>query len=131
MEINKTSDLMQIAKEHLAGEIDAASKNHDSAIKHLQAAVNTEDHLTYDEPPPWSNPTRHYLGAVLLEAKRPAEAEKVYRQELQKFPKNGWSLLGLQQSLRAQNKTEEGESVNKEFDAAWAGADIKLTASRL
>ncbi|MCI0446242.1 hypothetical protein L0152_23880 [bacterium] len=131
MDINKTSDLMQIAKEHLAGEIDAASKNYDSAIKHLQAAVNIEDHLTYDEPPPWSNPTRHYLGAVLLEAKRPAEAEKVYREELQKFPKNGWSLSGLQQSLAAQNKTQEAQTMKKEFDTAWVGADIKLTSSRL
>jgi tetratricopeptide (TPR) repeat protein len=131
MDLHKTTDLMQIANEHLTGEIDATSKNYDSAIKHLKAAIQVEDHLTYDEPPVWSNPIRHYLGAVLLEAKRPAEAEKVYREELQKFPKNGWSLFGLQQSLRAQNKTEEAESVNKEFDAAWARADIKLTSSRL
>ena len=87
--------------------------------------------MTYDEPPPWSNPTRHYLGAVLLEAKRPAEAEKVYREELTKFPKNGWSLVGLEQSLLAQNKKAEAASAQKEFDTAWAGADIKLTASRL
>jgi tetratricopeptide (TPR) repeat protein len=131
MDLHKTTDLMQIAKEHLDGEIDAASKNYDSAIKHLQTAVQIEDHLTYDEPPVWSNPMRHYLGAVLLDAKRPAEAEKVYRDELFKFPKNGWSLIGLQQSLVAENKKSEADSVKKEFDSAWARADIKLTSSRL
>lgn len=131
MDLHKTTDLMQIAKEHLAGEIDAAAKNYDSAIKHLKTAVQVEDHLTYDEPPVWSNPMRHYLGAVLLDAKRPAEAEKVYREELFKFPKNGWSLIGLQQSLIAENKKAEADSVKKEFDSAWARADIKLTSSRL
>jgi tetratricopeptide (TPR) repeat protein len=131
MDLHKTTDLMQIAKEHLAGEIDAASKNYKSAIEHLKTAVEVEDHLTYDEPPVWSNPIRHYLGAVLLEAKRPAEAEKVYREELTKFPKNGWSLIGLQQSLAAENKKSEADSVKKEFDSAWARADIKLTSSRL
>lgn len=131
MDLHKTTDLMQIAKEHLAGEIDAASKNYNSAIEHLKTAVQVEDHLTYDEPPVWSNPIRHYLGAVLLEAKRPAEAEKVYREELIKFPKNGWSLIGLEQSLLAQNKKQEAASTQKEFDTAWSGADIKLTSSRL
>ncbi len=131
MDINKTTDLMQIAKEHLAGEIAAASKDYDAAVKHLKEAVRTEDSLTYDEPPPWSNPTRHYLGAIFLEAKRPAEAEKVYREELRKFPKNGWSLTGLHQSLLAQSKKSEAAAVKKELDAAWAGADISLSASRL
>lgn len=131
MDINKTSDLMQIAKEHLAGEITAASKDYNAAVKHLQEAVRTEDSLTYDEPPPWGNPMRHYLGAIFLEAKRPAEAEQVYREELRKFPKNGWSLTGLHQSLIAQNKKDKAAAVKKVLDAAWAGADISLSASRL
>jgi tetratricopeptide (TPR) repeat protein len=131
MDLHKTTELTQIEVEHLTGEIAAASKDYNTAISHLQKAVQIEDHLTYDEPPVWSNPIRHYLGAVLLDAKRPAEAEKVYRQELTKFPKNGWSLVGLEHSLSAQNKTQLAESVKKELDAAWANADIKLMASRL
>lgn len=130
MDLHKTTDLTQIEVEHLTGEIAAASKDYDSAIQHLQKAIKIEDNLTYDEPPVWSNPIRHYLGAVLLDAKRAAEAEKVYRDELTKFPKNGWSLVGLEQSLVAQNKKQEAESVQKDFDKCWAAADIKLTSSR-
>lgn len=130
MDLHKTTDLMQIQVEHLTGEIAAASKDYASAISHLQKAVQIEDNLTYDEPPVWPNPMRHYLGAVLLDAKRSAEAEKVYREELTKFPRNGWSLFGLEQSLIAQNKKQEADSVKKELDVAWAAADIKLTSSK-
>jgi len=131
MDLHKTTDLTQIEVEHLAGEIAAASKDYNSAVSHLQKAVQIEDSLTYDEPPVWPNPMRHYLGAVLLEAKRSSEAEKVYREELTKFPKNGWSLFGLEQSLIAQNKKQEADTVKKDLDVAWAAADIKLSSSRL
>lgn len=131
MDLHKTTDLMQIQVEHLTGEIAAASKDYSSAISHLQKAVQIEDNLTYDEPPVWPNPMRHYLGAVLLDAKRSAEAEKVYREELTKFPRNGWSLFGLEQSLIAQNKKQEADTVKKDLDVAWAAADIKLNSSRL
>jgi tetratricopeptide (TPR) repeat protein len=131
MDLHKTTDLTQIEVEHLTGEIAAASKDYDSAVQHLQKAVQIEDNLTYDEPPVWPNPMRHYLGAVLLDAKRSAEAEKVFRAELTKFPRNGWSLFGLEQSLIAQNKKQEADTVKKDLDVAWAAADIKLNSSRL
>jgi tetratricopeptide (TPR) repeat protein len=73
---------------------------------------------------------RHNLGAVLLEAGRPAAAEKVYRADLARFPDNGWSLFGLAQSLRAQGKTREADEVQRRFDKAWRNADIEITASR-
>jgi tetratricopeptide (TPR) repeat protein len=130
-DINSTFDLMQIAREHLAGEVAAASGDYATAIKHMKEAVRMEDNLTYDEPPPWNNPSRHYFGAILLNAKRPAEAEKVYRDELSKFPKNGWSLAGLVKSLEAQGKKAEAAKVKAELDQAWAGADVKLTSSVL
>jgi tetratricopeptide (TPR) repeat protein len=130
-DINSTAALMHIAGEHLAGEVAAASMDYETAIKHMKEAVRAEDNLTYDEPPPWNNPTRHYFGAILLNAKRPAEAEKVYRDELTKFPKNGWSLFGLVKSLEAQGKKTEAAKVKAELDQAWAGADIKLTSSRM
>ncbi len=128
-DINTTYDLMQIARELLAGELAAQRKQFDRAVTHLQNAVRTEDHLTYDEPPPWYTPARHHLGAVLLAAGRPAEAQKVYEEDLKRYPENGWSLFGLQQSLAAQGKPEEAHAAQQRFEKAWAGADLTLHAS--
>jgi len=129
-DINTTYDLMQIAAETLAGELAAKRGNYKKAIAHLQDAVRFEDDLTYDEPPPWYTPARHNLGAVLLEAGRTKDAEKIYQEDLQKYPENGWALYGLHQSLMAQGKTKEANEVKMRFDQAWAGADAQLTASR-
>jgi tetratricopeptide (TPR) repeat protein len=130
-DINTTHDLMQIAREMLAGELAAKRGQFDQAIAHLQNAVRLEDRLTYDEPPPWYTPSRHNLGAILLEAGRAAQAQKVYEEDLKKYPENGWSLWGLQQSLIAQGKKDEAEDMRRRFEKAWAGADITLAASRL
>lgn len=129
-DINTTYDLMQIALETLRGELAAKRKNFGKAITHLENAVEVEDNLTYDEPPPWYSPARHNLGAVLLEAGRAAEAARVYKEDLKKYPENGWSLYGLYMSLLAQGKNAEAESVKQRFDQAWNGADVKVTASR-
>jgi len=129
-DINTTFDLLQIAREMLSGELAAQHGNYQAAIAHLQNAVRVEDNLTYDEPPPWYTPSRHNLGAILLEAKRPAEAEQIYREDLQKYPENGWSLHGLQQSLVQQGKKEEAQAVASRFETAWKGADVQLVASR-
>jgi len=129
-DINTTFDLLQIAAEMLSGELVAGKRDFAPAITHLQRAVELEDNLTYDEPPPWYTPARHNLGAVLLEAGRAAEAQKVYEDDLRKYPENGWSLFGLQQSLLAQNKTAEADAAKKRLDQAWSGADVTLAASR-
>lgn len=129
-DINTTFDLLQIATAMLSGELAAAKRDFAKAIAHLQRAVALEDHLTYDEPPPWYTPARHNLGAVLLEAGRAAEAQKVYEADLKKYPENGWSLYGLQQSLHAQNKTAEAAAAQERLNQAWRGADVTLTASR-
>ena len=128
---NATSSLMNIASEVLAGELAASQGEYGVAVDHLKKAVEIEDSLIYDEPPDWFFPVRHSLGAVLLEAGRPADAEKVYREDLAKFPDNGWSLFGLMKSLEAQSRTQEAASVKGRFQKAWAEADIPLTASRL
>ncbi|HXL10932.1 MAG TPA: tetratricopeptide repeat protein, partial [Gemmatimonadales bacterium] len=70
------------------------------------------------------------LAAVLLRAGRPAEAEHLYREDLKRFPENGWSLFGLAQALRAQGKTSAAADVDTRFARAWAAADVTLTASR-
>jgi hypothetical protein len=66
----------------------------------------------------------------LLDAGRAGEAEAVYREDLKRFPENGWSLHGLQQSLVAQGKTAEAADVARRFDKAWRMADVTLVRSR-
>jgi len=126
----RVADLARIADRVLAGEIAARRKRYEQAIQAFNEAVQLEDALRYYEPPLWHSPVRHALGAVLLEAGRAAEAEEVYRKDLQQHPENGWALFGLAKSLRGQNKTEEAVGVEKRFQKAWAGADVTLRASR-
>jgi len=122
--------LLTIAKEILAGEIDAKQGRYDTAISHLERAVRLEDGLTYNEPPSWYYPVRHTLGAVLLEAGYPAEAEIVYWHDLRKYRDNGYSLYGLLQTLKAEGRAEEAERIEADFRKAWAHADVKLSSSR-
>jgi tetratricopeptide (TPR) repeat protein len=122
--------LMKIAERLLAGEIAAQRRKYDDAIKLLKDAVLLEDGLPYAEPPFWPIPVRHYLGATLLTAGRPHDAEEVYRTDLAKHPDNGWASYGLMQSLRAQGKHSEAEAAERQFQAAWTHADVALTASR-
>lgn len=121
----------RIAERTVTAELAAATGRHDEAIAALKEAVAIEDRIPYDEPPGWHAPVRQTLGAVLLDARRPAEAEGVYREELRRNPGNGWSLFGLAQSLRAQGKRSEAAKVQREFTTAWSNADVRLTASRM
>ncbi|MGZ8846399.1 MAG: hypothetical protein ACXW3C_08030 [Pyrinomonadaceae bacterium] len=122
--------ILSIAQEVLAGEIAAAKKNFDEAIPHLERAVRLEDALVYTEPAEFHYPPRHALGAVLLEAKRPAEAETVYWEDLRRNRENGWALFGLMQALKAQGKNDDAALVEARFKKAWARADVTLSASR-
>jgi tetratricopeptide (TPR) repeat protein len=89
----------------------------------LQTAVKLEDALIYTEPANWYQPVRQALGTVLIKAKRFAQAEQAYREDLKIYPENGWSLYGLMQSLQAQGKQEEAQAVQKRFEQAWQYAD--------
>jgi tetratricopeptide (TPR) repeat protein len=122
--------LLTLAAEMLAGEIEAKRGRHDQAIAHLDRALRMEDGLPYNEPPDWYLPVRHRLGAVLIEAGRPAEAEVLYWQDLRKRRENGFALLGMAQSLRAQGRAEAAEEFESRYHAAWADADAALTTSR-
>jgi hypothetical protein len=126
----KTRDMLQLAADVLAGELASQADRHDEAIASLRAAVAAQDGHWFTEPPPWYFPVRQALGAALLAAGRPAMAESVYRDDLRRNPKNGWSLYGLAQALRAQGRNDEAAAVDSEFRAAWARADVELTASR-
>jgi len=127
---NTAASIFAPAAEVLAGELAARRKNYDEAIAHLARAVRLEDSLFYTEPEEWHYPARQALGAVLLEAGRAREAETVYWDDLKRHADNGWSLFGLAQALRAQDKKAEADAVQARFDKAWARADVKLTSSR-
>jgi tetratricopeptide (TPR) repeat protein len=122
--------VMDIAMHALMGEIAQRGGQLDEAAAHYKAAIVIEDGGLYFEPPTWYYPIRHSLGVVLLQAGRPAEAEAVYREDLKRFPENGWALFGLMQSLRAQGKTAEALAADARFREAWKDADVTLTASR-
>jgi tetratricopeptide (TPR) repeat protein len=114
----------------LAGEIAAAKKDYATAIAHLDKAVRLEDSLVYTEPSEFHFPPRLALGAILLEAGRPGEAETVYWEDLRRNRENGWALSGLLQALRAQNKDAEAALTDARLKKAWARADVVLTSSR-
>ena len=98
----------------------------DLAVKFWQQAVAAADRLPYDEPPVWFYPVRESLGATLLAADKAPEAERVFREDLEKHPRNARSLFGLQAALAKQGRESEAVLVQSEFDAAWKNADTKL-----
>jgi len=127
---NTAADLLALAGRMTEGEILVREGKLDAGIAELREAIKLEDALKYDEPPAWLIPIRHSLGAVLMNNSRYAEAEEVYRQDLKKLPGNGWSLYGLAESLRAQEKNaEEAKAAQAKFNKLWAKADTKITSS--
>lgn len=122
--------VLKIAANALAGEIAARQGRLNAPIAHFKRAMELEDRLPYTEPPFWFYPLRHSLGKALLAAGRPEEAETVYREDLKRFPENGWALHGLEMSLRAQGRTAQAAEIAQRFRRAWSGADILLSTSR-
>ena len=123
---NSATSILNIATEVLTGEISAKAGDINGAIAHLQAAVKAEDELVYTEPADWYHPSRQALGKMLLNAGKFQEAEKAYREDLDIYSNNGWSLYGLAQTLKAQGKTTEATTVQQQFQQAWQYADVKL-----
>ncbi len=128
LEFNNSAAVLGIAAEVLAGHVALARGDVQGAIERLRAAASLEDELVYGEPPEWSVPVREELGRILLEAGRHAEAEQAFREDLERFPDNGWSLHGLGQALRAQDRTSEAETVMQRFYEIWAGADVEIAS---
>ena len=121
------TSLLKIADELVLGEIALADGNADDAVAHFEIAVTTQDELQYTEPPFWYYPTRHSLGKALLAAGQAKEAESVYRRDLKDYPRNGWAMFGLIESLKAQGK-DPTEVVDR-FALVWSQADVMLTSS--
>ncbi|WP_190808944.1 hypothetical protein [Flagellimonas sp. S3867] len=128
---NPSINSANIAYEVIAGELAALNGDSAKAIEHLNNAVAFEDGLTYTEPAAWHIPTRQNLGAILMDAKKYEDAEKVYRADLKVLRQNGWSLMGLHNSLKAQGKMDEAQIVKEEFDKAWQHSDLTITTSVL
>jgi tetratricopeptide (TPR) repeat protein len=122
--------VLEIAVNALQGEIALRGGRAREAVTHFTAAARLEDGLTYNEPPTWYYPIRHSLGQALIAANQPKEAERVYREDLARFPRNGWSLFGLAESLERQGRAAEAQRFRAAFAVAWKDADIKLTSSR-
>ena len=126
LEFNTSGAVLGIAADVLAGHLALAADDTASAVRHLRRAAEREDDLVYGEPPDWSVPVRQELGTILLEAGRPAGAERAFREDLDRFPENGWSLCGLARSLRAQGRDEEAQAVEARFREVWSTADMTL-----
>jgi tetratricopeptide (TPR) repeat protein len=128
---NKTKDVLNIAANVLGAKIAVAKNDSSNAIAMLRRAVAIQDSLNYDEPPDWFYPVRESLGAVLLLNGNAAEAEKVFREDLERNPRNPRSLFGLSEALRAQNRAYDAQFVDKQFQSNWKGTDIKLKVADL
>jgi len=126
---NKAKDVLNIAVNVLGAKI--ALAKHDSAISLLRRAVAIQDTLKYDEPPDWFYPVRESLGAALLLNGNAAEAEKVFREDLDRNPRNPRSLFGLSEALRAQNRAYDAQFVDKQFQSNWKSTEIKLKVADL
>lgn len=129
-DINRADRVLGVAVAMLRGELALARGQRQTGIASLRAAIAAEDQLNYNEPPDWPLPVRPYLGAALLDAKRPKEAAQVYAQDLIKYPENGWSLYGLTRAQRALKQGSAAADSERRYAAAWQWADVELAASR-
>jgi len=126
---NKLSAIIAVAEPILAARIAATAQRDTEAVALLEQAVGAEDRLAYNEPSDWFFPVRQILGAQLLIAARPQEAQAVYREDLARNPANGWSLYGLAAALRAEGRMNEAARVSRQLETAWQHADVRLPAS--
>ncbi len=124
--LNPGIKIMNIADKVLAARLAAAKKDDAAAIDLLKQAVAMQDALAYDEPPTWFAPVREMLGGALLKSGDAAGAEKVFRADLEINKRNGRSLFGLMESLKAQKKDYAAQLVQRQYEEAWKKADSKL-----
>jgi hypothetical protein len=128
---NKTKDVLKIADDVLSAKIAIAQNDNAKAIPLLQDAVAIQDNLKYGEPPDWFFPVRESLGGALLRSGNAVEAEKVFRADLDRNPRNARSLFGLREALKMEKKDYDAEFVNRQFADAWKHSDVKLTVAQL
>lgn len=128
---NKAKTVLSIARDVLGAKIAMAQHDAAKATALLRQAVATQDTLIYDEPPDWFYPVRESLGGVLLATGDAVGAEQVFRADLEVNPRNGRSLFGLREALKAQKRDYEAGLVNRQFEEAWKSADVQLSVAAL
>jgi tetratricopeptide (TPR) repeat protein len=135
---NTCRDILQIAEAMMLGEIEYKKGNVEAGFEHLRRSVRLDDSLPYDEPWGWMQPTRHALGALLLDAGRHEEAEAIYRADLglddslaraYQHPQNVWSLHGLHECLTRRGEKVETLHVKRLLDRAMARAQVTVRSS--
>jgi tetratricopeptide (TPR) repeat protein len=129
--LNRATTVLSIAANVLDARIATLRRDNKTMIDCLRKAVEVEDSLAYDEPPTWFLPTREMLGGALMKIGHYAEAEQVFRSDLDRNRRNGRSLFGLRESLKAQKKDYAAALVQREFETAWRNADVKLSLQDL
>jgi tetratricopeptide (TPR) repeat protein len=128
---NKSKDILTIARDVLGAKVSMAKQDNAAAISQLREAVAVQDSLKYGEPPDWFFPVRESLGGALLLSGDNASAEKVFREDLDRNPRNPRSLFGLQEALKAQNRDYDAGFVRRQFQASWKGGSTQLSAKDL
>ncbi len=121
--------ILAVSDLFIQAEIALQQEQWDAAAVLLEEAAVIEDTLSYGEPPQWLQPVRHTLGAVYMSSGQYKKAERVYRDDLKKWPNNGWSLYGLSRALAEQGRTREAQDVFHQYERAWAHADAPTTTS--
>ena len=137
---NSARDVLAVAEQMMLGELAFKSGQRDTGLDHLRKAVDLDDNLMYEEPWSWPQPTRHALGALLMDSGAYEEAEAVYRADLgldgklprpSQNPRNVWALHGLHECLQRRGETAETPHIKALLDQAIARADIPIRASCL
>jgi pimeloyl-ACP methyl ester carboxylesterase len=128
---NVAVNVMKVADLALAGKIAFARGDKQAAFNLLNQAAAAEDATSYNEPADWDLPVREVLGGMLLSSGDYAAAEKAFRAELKRHPRNGRALFGLAESLKQQGNKSSAQMVWREFEEAWKDADTKLTVGAL
>jgi len=132
LELDNVRQLLSVERHLVAGEILVRQKpTVDEGLAELEKAVDAQDHLHYSEPPQWIIPARHSLGAALVRVGKYSEAVTVYKEDLRRNPRNGWSLAGLARAYRALGKNRQAEKAQREFQVAWKDADVHIGTSCL
>jgi len=126
---NTLRDVLAVGRHVVAARIGMAEGHREEALRDLEDAVRLEDALAYDEPSDWFFPVRHLLGVELMHDGKFQDAERVYRDDLERHPGNGWALFGLKQALNAEGRIAEAHAAEAAFQGAWRHATISISAS--
>jgi tetratricopeptide (TPR) repeat protein len=123
--------IVRLASRVVDGRVAQAEGDYETAAVAFRDAAAIQDGLPYTEPPYWYYPVRQSLGAVLLQAGKPAEAEGMFREALREHPNNAWALYGLKEAQGAQGNTAAAAETQRQLDALWEGNRREITLSML